>query len=144
LLGCLVIAALLVSGCSQPKQPSHPFDPKVLGEYADLLHARDAQALGKLFTEDARLMPPNVPMLEGRAAIEEFLKSMFDQQDLPTDLQQIDLITGSDFAIRDGTLIQHLIDGSTQNGNFMQLWKFDGTSWKLYRSIWNYSGPPKH
>ena len=22
--------------------------------------------------------------------------------------------------------------------------KFDGTGWKLYRSVWNYSGPPKH
>src|ERR1700730_13953763 len=101
LIRSLMIAALLVSGCSQPKQASHPFDPRVLGQYSDLLHARDAETLSKLFTEDAKLMPPDMPMIEGRAAILEYLKSSSEAQDLPTDLQQIDLIIGNDFAARD-------------------------------------------
>jgi ketosteroid isomerase-like protein len=142
-IGSLMIATLLVTGCSQPKQASHPFDPRVLGQYSDLLHARDAEGLSKLFTEDAKLMPPDKPIIEGRAAIEEYVKSSSEAQNLPTELQQIDLITGNDFAVRDGTLTQHLLDGSTQNGTFMQLWKFEGTGWKLHRSVWNFSGPPK-
>jgi uncharacterized protein (TIGR02246 family) len=40
--------------------------------YAKAVAARDMKGLGSHYTEDAKLLPPNGPMVQGRAAIESF------------------------------------------------------------------------
>ena len=60
-----------------------------LAEWEAAANRKDASSIAALYTEDALLMPPNVPAVRGRAAVEAFFKGMFDQGARDAKLVQI-------------------------------------------------------
>jgi ketosteroid isomerase-like protein len=52
---------------------------KVARDFEAAVGRGDAAGLAALYTDDAVLMPPNHPAVNGRAAIQEFFKGMFAQ-----------------------------------------------------------------
>lgn len=134
----IVSIVLVLSACKQRPQPLS-FSTKPTQEFADLMQQHDAEKLSMMFTEDSKLMPPNAPVIQGRAAIRYFFQEGFAQEGLPTVLAERDRFVTGDYAYRDGIVTLHLKDGSTQIGKFMQLWKNVNGTWQLHRSIWNVS-----
>jgi ketosteroid isomerase-like protein len=131
-------SALLSSACSQqPQAAAPPFNKNSIQEFADLMQQRDDDKASKMFTEDAKLMPPDSPMIEGRAAIRVYLHDLFGGQAVPTELAERDEFTSGVYTFRDGILTQHLVNGSTQIGKFMQVWKYVDGKWEQHRVIWN-------
>jgi ketosteroid isomerase-like protein len=145
LTGSLLISFVILGGaCSQQQHAAAPpFSKNTIQEFADLWQQRDDERLSMMFAVDAKLMPPDLPMVEGRAAIRQFLHDMFEQQGLPTELAARDEYTAGDYTFRDGVLTQHLVSGGTQTGKFMQVWKFVDGKWQQYRVIWNVDGKVK-
>jgi ketosteroid isomerase-like protein len=132
---------LFGAACSPQQQAAPPpFNKNVIQEFADLMQQRDDERLSMMFTEDAKLMAPESPMIEGRAAIRQFLHDMFEQQGLPTELAERDEFTAGNYTFRDGILTQHLVSGGTQIGKFMQVWKYVDGKWQQHRVIWNVNG----
>lgn len=68
------LAALLVAsaGCTRPpvaRSGAEGALRAVLADYTDAANARDAEALGALYADDAVLLPPDAEIIEGKAAI---------------------------------------------------------------------------
>jgi uncharacterized protein (TIGR02246 family) len=81
----LVVAGLLASACTQAPPPvdmtAMQAEASRLGEdYMKAFAARDAAAIGNLFTEDAVELPGDTVSLVGRAAIVAAAQAEFAQQ----------------------------------------------------------------
>lgn len=50
---------------------------RIIAEFVDIFNARDLTKLASLYADDAVWMPPNSPMIKGRAAIEAAFKERF-------------------------------------------------------------------
>lgn len=81
----LLVAALAFAGCSSPNDSTQAevSATKVeLGQmnrdFAAALNAKDAQAAAALYTEDAVLIPPGEPLVQGRKAIEEYWRGALE------------------------------------------------------------------
>jgi ketosteroid isomerase-like protein len=101
---------------------------------------RNYKALAEMYTEDAKLMPPHEPVIEGRPAIREYLHDLFIEQRAPAELDQREVFVAGDYAYRDGILTQPTGNGNAEIGKFVQIWKYSDGAWKLHRTIWNLSG----
>jgi uncharacterized protein (TIGR02246 family) len=68
----------------------------------------DTAAYSACFAEDAVLMHPDSPQVQGRAAIAEYVAAMFDAVSVPElDLSEVVLEGGDDYAFEVGT--QHCV-----------------------------------
>lgn len=98
------------------------------------------------YTEDARVMVPGAPLLEGREAIRTAFGAMGTTQD--EKFNTVSLEGRGDLACEQGTYIITSIPPGTQaavtdKGKYLTVWKkqADGT-WKAAYDIWNSDLPP--
>ena len=135
----LMLLTMLSACAEKPQVP--PFNKAVVQQFADLMQQRDDKKISMMFTEDAKLMPPEKPIIEGRAEIQAYMQDLLLGQSVPTELREVEQISMGDYVYRDGTLIQHSLNGTTQIGKFSQVWKYVDGSWKQHRVMWNISTP---
>lgn len=97
--------------------------------------AGDVAGVAALYTEDARLMPPNAAMIQGR----EGVASTFDgMKGLEIDLDATETATSGDIGYRVGTYVLRTADGSpVDNGKFIETWRKVGGQWMITNDIWN-------
>lgn len=106
----------------------------------------DADAIAALYTSDARILPPNQPMLAGTDAIRSFWQGMLRLQIKQPKLETVELAEQrDDIACELGrySFIVPLPDGSTVTdvGKYLVVWKREGGTWKLHLDIWNTNAP---
>jgi uncharacterized protein (TIGR02246 family) len=102
-----------------------------------------AAAAAAVFTEDARLLPPGEPMVEGRAAVGKYWQGAFDAgvKDLELGLIAVDMV-GDDTMIETGTWAITVpgSDGGRQalGGKALVIWKkgSDGV-WRMAQDMWS-------
>lgn len=106
-------------------------------EFMKASNARDAATLASLYTQDAKLMFPNMPTIEGRRNIQAFFR-----QALGSGITDIKLTTqevkGTDeFAIEMGRYA--MLDGTkiTDEGKYVVQWKKVDGKWHLHGDIYN-------
>src|SRR5262245_35107544 len=79
----IVAAALwlvvLVTGAAHAQEKTDPTLDKLAREFAVAFNAKDAARVAAFYTDDAVLMPPNLPAVRGRADIEAYYKAGFAQ-----------------------------------------------------------------
>jgi ketosteroid isomerase-like protein len=63
---------------------------------------QDPVALASFYTEDAKLLPPNAPLVEGRKGVEGFAADMFAAGAQALELDTVDVIEGGDLAVGTG------------------------------------------
>lgn len=112
-------------------------------------NAQNSAALGKLFTEDAELMPPDGPVLTGRDAIAGHYQGWFDRFATKLTITVDESMDVGDLALGRGTYQLTLTprtggDAITINGKWMNLSQpqSDG-SVQICRHIWNAPTPPQ-
>ena len=111
-------------------------------QIVDALRRGDAAAFAALYTDDARLLPPNSPTLTDRQAIEAFWQGVIDLgiSDVTLDTVQIEEL--GDTAIEVGTYTLDIQppggDAAKDVGKYVIIWKrqADG-AWKLAVDIFN-------
>ena len=106
-------------------------------EFMKASNARDAATLASLYTQDAKLMFPNMPTIEGRRNIQTFF-----QQALGSGITDIKLTTeevmGTDeFAIETGRYAMLEGNKTTDAGKYVVQWKKVNGKWHLYGDIYN-------
>jgi uncharacterized protein (TIGR02246 family) len=108
-------------------------------------NARDAAALASLYADSAILMPPNEPMVTGRAAI----RSWFERA-LPrlgrVSIMAVESGGEGDRAFQIGTFTTAaLSDGSapssTRSGKYVLLLNHNAGQWRIQCDIWNLDQP---
>jgi ketosteroid isomerase-like protein len=118
-----------------------------LDAYLDAANAGDAARWSSLYSEDAVMMPPNNPLVEGRAAIESWL-SMLPVKITDAEGTALEERGAGNFAYVRGTysmnlLIPGLPGPVSQQGKFLQIYgRQPSGSWLLARDIWNANAPP--
>jgi len=107
----------------------------------------DADAMAKLYAEDALLMPPGAPAVTGRPAIKAFLgadaaKSKSDGMSLKNDKITGAFVSG-DTGWISGTYTVTDASGKTiDSGSYLSVHRKTNGAWLYVRDIWNSDRPP--
>jgi len=117
-------------------------------KFAEIFGRGDAAGIAAFYTADARLMPPDMPTLQGAEAITAFWQGAMEMGIKAATLETIEVETsGGDLATEIGrfTLGMEVPGGGDerveQTGKYIVLWKNDGGTWKLHADIWNADAP---
>jgi uncharacterized protein (TIGR02246 family) len=136
---CLVVVTA-VPALGQGK--TDPTLDKLAKEFAEAFNAKNAAKVAAFYAEDAVLMPPNVPMVKGRTAIETFYKQGFSQALGKITLRPMEsAITGSR-GFEAG--VSTLTTGSaseTAPGKYVVIYKRVGNEWKIAFDMFNDDAP---
>jgi uncharacterized protein (TIGR02246 family) len=103
--------SVLLGACAQTPPPAPAPDPaaeaaaigKVREAFMAAYNAGDAEAIGKLYTEDAVSQPNHQPNLIGRAAIVASLKGMFERVTVKTQFTSEETRISGNAALDRGT-----------------------------------------
>ena len=99
-------------------------------------------AVGELYTDNARLMPPNSDTVSGRDGIVAALQSFIDMGIASIKLETVEAEEHGDTAIEEGRYTLGTADGQTADvGKYIVIWKNDNGTWKLHKDIFNSNQP---
>ena len=103
------------------------------------IRARDFAALERVYTADARILPPGAPMIAGRDSIIEFWRQAVAQlgvTDCALKTVEMDLRDGLIAEIGAGTLT---LAGSPEPAvaKYVVVWQQEDGVWKWHIDIWN-------
>ncbi len=111
--------------------------------FGELFCAGNAAGMAELYIEDAALLPPGSPRLEGRDAIREYWQGMMDAGIAELSLTTLEVEEAGDTAIEVGAVKATAPgEGGARDpvaGKYIVAWKRGGDdTWRLHRDIWNF------
>ncbi|MHC4610764.1 MAG: YybH family protein [Planctomycetota bacterium] len=112
----------------------------------DLYNAGDADGVAALYAEDGAIMPPNAPMMVGRAAIRDYLASDIENS-MEAGITFVgdevtDGAAGGDTAWITGTFSVNDASGATvDTGKDLTVFGRTNGEWLIVRDIWNSDVP---
>lgn len=100
--------------------------------------SRDTAYLNNIFTEDARVFPPNSQKVVGRKAISE-LNADWVNYGIHEFVEKSTACYGNrDYIVDEGSYYLRYGDNYTEDkGKYINIWKYEGGSWKICSNIWN-------
>ena len=142
-----IVASVGAAGCQAPADPA--FDTvdatalrAALEAYFDAANANDAARWASLYTENAVMMPPNSPVVEGRAAIESWLAKLpvkiTDAKGTALEVEGAGSVAYVRGSYSMSLQIPGLPESVPQQGKLLQIYaRQPAGSWLLARDIWN-------
>lgn len=102
---------------------------------------QDALGVASFYADAARFLPPNAPMIEGRAGVQAFMEQMFAAGWSSFGLETIDVLEGGELAVEIGRFTMGFGDVKVV-GKETSVWgrQSDG-SFKLVADIFNMDAP---
>ena len=98
---------------------------------------KDYAGMAAFYTEDAKVLPPDAPIVSGRKPIEEFWRTAADALGLiDVTLKTIDLEVAGDTAYEIGEADLKLSSGQAKV-KYLVVWLQRDGRWHLHRDIWN-------
>ncbi len=120
----------------------------LLAEHVAAVNSGDVSANLAGFTEDIIYLPPDLPPVRGKPALESFVRSFFDSFDAEIKMAPEETVVAGDWVFQWGTITGAFRpleggDGTSLEGKYMYLYQRqpDG-SWKIARDIYNSNVPP--
>jgi ketosteroid isomerase-like protein len=113
-------------------------------KFMELYKKGDMAGVAALYTDDAIVMPPGSPEVEGKAAIEQLFKAFKNMGVAELVFHVVEVGHTGDWAVERSTF--ELLGDQGQEldrGKYLVLWHRDQGVWKLHRDIFNSSVPPK-
>ena len=146
----LAAVALSMSGCKPAGEKAATVDVAAeeqairseVAQWLELVKAKDAAAIADLYAEDGAVMPANVPIGKGRAAIQQTWASMMATPgfDLTFSPEQIIISSSGDMALDRGIYRLTVAPGGTpqtDTGKYVVVWRKLGGEWKAAADIFN-------
>ena len=111
-------------------------------QYADAVNRGDAAAYAALYTEEARVLPPNGPMIIGREAIKNSHQSSIDagiRHVLQLTTLEVRVVRDLAYEIGEYTETIQPEEGEAirDQGKYVVVWKRENGEWKLDVDTWN-------
>ncbi len=114
-------------------------------QFADAINRGDAAAAAASYTEEARVLPPNGPMIVGREAIQNFWQDVIDAGISDLQFTTLEVGVARDLAYEIGeyalTIQPEEGEAIMDQGKYVVVWKRENGEWKLDVDIWNSSMP---
>lgn len=132
----LTIAVLMifaVAACAPAPQGSHdsPEISAAAKAWSEALNAGDIESIVALYTEDARILPPNAEIAQGHDAVRKIFGGMIDAG-LGGTLATIEATAAGDIGYRVGTYVLETADGTVADkGKYIETWRLVDGSWKI-------------
>jgi uncharacterized protein (TIGR02246 family) len=107
-------------------------------KFSAVIASKDYAGMAALYTEDAKVLPPDAPIVSGRKAIEEFWRTAANALGLiDATFKTIDLEIAGDTAYEIGEADLKLSSGQAKV-KYLLVWlgSRDG-QWRAHRDIWN-------
>ncbi len=137
----LAVAALLTS-CSASNGSDDGSEIAAMSDkWEAALNAGDAETLLSMYTDDARVMPPNAPISRGSQAVKDAFGGMIDAG-LGGTLTSIETRAAGDIGYNIGTYELVAGDETVDRGKFIETWRRTADGWKISNDIWNSDLPP--
>ncbi|HEY6644075.1 nuclear transport factor 2 family protein [Povalibacter sp.] len=107
-------------------------------ELTRLLNEYDPAAFGKILADNARLLPPNVPAIEGRSAILDYYSGIIGET-IRYEATPLTQVTVGNVGLAEGTYrVKNLKDDTVvEMGKYLSVWVNDGGEWKVARLMSN-------
>jgi len=122
---------------------------RALGKtYAAAVTAGDLDRWVQTFAEDAIVLPPDQPLVTGRAAIRDWAKqSFFDPFKMQLGFSFAEVVVAGDWAFAHGPYTLGLTpkDGRPAvqgKGKFVNVFRRGPNGWRYARVMWNSDAPP--
>ncbi|MGH9558639.1 MAG: YybH family protein [Bryobacteraceae bacterium] len=107
------------------------FNTEVVGK-------RNVDALDRLYTANARVLPPGGAMVEGRLAIKAFWKQTLSSMDLTSvKITVLSADRAGDCTIEVGRAELSFASGQRGTGKYVVVLKHEDGAWKWDLDIWN-------
>ena len=114
-------------------------------QFTDAFNQGDAAAVAALYTEEAKRLPPNRPMVVGRESIQAFVQTTLDAGagDLQTTGIELSVHGNMAHDVGEYTLTIQPDEGEaiSDSGKYVVILKRENGTWKLDVDIWNSSLP---
>jgi ketosteroid isomerase-like protein len=105
---------------------------------AEVVAKRDAKRLDRVYTADARVLPPGAPMMEGREQVIAFWQQAISALDIKSvKLTTVDAEQVGDRVLEIGRAELRVGSGNTVTVKYVVEWKQEGGDWKWHLDIWN-------
>ena len=113
------------------RQTNHLFNTEVGANH-------NVEALDKVYTAGARILPPGAPMIEGREQIKAFWTQAIAAMDPKSvTLATVQAETAGDGIVEIGRAELTTNAGETVNIKYVVHWKQEDGLWKWHTDIWN-------
>ena len=126
---------------SSPNEIRDAFLP-ICQQFEKSFNQGDAEALASLYTEDAKILPPNMDIVEGRSTIQSYWQGALDMGIKSFKGELIDLDASGNLGYFVGKYT--LYDNDNQEvdqGKWISVLKNNDGKWKVHRDIFNTSLP---
>jgi len=114
-------------------------------QFADNFNSGNIAAVAALFAEEAKLLPPNSPMIVGREDIQAFYQGGFDAGVVDAQITMTDLNVLGDEAYQVGNYTNRILpeegEAISDSGKYVTILKRDKGTWKINVGIFNTSLP---
>ena len=103
----------------------------------------DQAVIDAMFTEDAKSLPPESEPVIGRAAISKLTADYIAFGVAEFSEETTDFYGNEELLIDQGNyVIVYGKDRTTEKGEYLNVWKQEGGTWKIYTNVWNTNAPP--
>jgi ketosteroid isomerase-like protein len=110
--------------------------------FMESIKGKNPEAVANLYSEDCQLLAPNMPALNGRAAVKGYMEHGINSGISAIKLTTLEVNAGSDFAMEQGTYEIFVMDTlKVDAGKYIVEWKKNGDQWQLHRDIMNSDWP---
>jgi ketosteroid isomerase-like protein len=137
-----VVLALLAlfAGCKAAAPPEE-FPQGAADAWLGSFNGGDVAGLVLSYSADAKLLPPDEPIIKGAEAIEAFWQGYGPGQ-TRLEVGEVESMKVGDLWFREGTYRAQFADeGEPRVGKFIELWKRENGNWMMFRQIWNRNAP---
>jgi ketosteroid isomerase-like protein len=127
------------------RQPARDAIAAIYSAFEDAFFRADASAIAAAYTEDAQLLVPNAPIVQGKAAIEEVWRQIVGTGGNTLHIEILEVEEAGAWTYEVGRFTARAPDVSVLNaGKYVVIWQLqpDGT-WKTHRDIFNWDVPPQ-
>jgi len=146
LLALFAMVLVFAGSCARPPQ-SDPAAARAGIESANRdfskgVAAHDAKALALLYTEDAKLLPPNAQPVLRQDAIAKYWESLLELPIQSLALETVDIYGSGDEVTEEGRYTLIGTKGETiEAGKTLVVWRKTDAGWRLHRDMWSSDAP---
>ena len=110
--------------------------------FMEAIKSKDVETLVNQYTEECRVMPSNMPLIEGRENIRAMWTGTFESGSMNLQLKTVSAEAFGTTAIEEGKYEVVSPDGQVvDNGKYIVIWKKVNGKWLLHQDIFNSSVP---
>ena len=103
----------------------------------------DQALIDAMFTEDAKSLPSDSEPVIGRAAISKLTADYIAFGVAEFSEETTDFYGNEELLIDQGNYVMvYGKDKTTEKGKYLNVWKKEGGTWKIYSNVWNTNAPP--